>query len=155
MQIINLRERPEYAQRGIQYFQEKWATEENKIMYEDAVLRSLKTENPLPIWYLMEAEGQIIGCAGLITNDFISAADLWPWLCALYIEEDRRGKNLGKELIFQIRKDSLKAGFPSLYLCTHHIGFYEKYGFCYIGDGYHPWGESTRIYEYTNHEQEK
>lgn len=92
MQVINLREQPEYAQRGIQYFQEKWATEENKIMYEDAVLRSLKTENPLPIWYLLEDEGRIIGCAGLITNDFISASDLWPWLCALYIEEDRRGK---------------------------------------------------------------
>lgn len=152
IQIINLREQPEYAQRGIQYFQEKWATEENKIMYEDAILRSLKTESPLPIWYLMEDEGQIIGCAGLITNDFISAADLWPWLCALYIEEDRRGKALASKLILRIREDASKAGFPSLYLCTHHIGFYEKYGFRYIGDGYHPWGESTRIYEYVKQE---
>lgn len=27
------------------------------------------------------------------------------------------------------------------------MGDYERYGFHYIGDGHHPWGESFRIYE--------
>jgi len=36
-----------------------------------------------------------------------------------------------------------------LYLCTDHIGFYEKYGFKFIGTVYHPWGDNSRIYETT------
>lgn len=45
--------------------------------------------------------------------------------------------------------DAKNAGFIAVYLCTDHIGYYEKYGFEYIGDGYHPWKEISRIYKFT------
>jgi len=51
-------------------------------------------------------------------------------------------------LISQIKEDTAEIGFDKLYLCTDFDGYYEKYGFSYIGDGYHPWGESSRIYEF-------
>ncbi|MBK0010026.1 MULTISPECIES: GNAT family N-acetyltransferase [Priestia] len=147
MQIINVREHVEYQDKAIKYIQNKWANENTLKLYEDCITHSLKTDNSLPIWYLLENTGEIIGCAGLISNDFISRMDLWPWVCALYIEESYRGMSLGEKLLLKIKEDTKNAGFNKLYLCTNHIGYYEKYDFSYIGDGYHPWGSSSRIYE--------
>jgi N-acetylglutamate synthase-like GNAT family acetyltransferase len=147
MRIINVREHPEYMEQAITYFQNKWADENSMKVYEDCIAHSITTDSPLPIWYLMVEESEVIGCAGLITNDFISRGDLWPWICAIYIEERYRGKSLGKEFLSRAKTDAKKAGFTKVYLCTDHAGYYEKYGFTYIGDGYHPWGSSSRIYE--------
>ncbi|MBA9027159.1 GNAT family N-acetyltransferase [Peribacillus huizhouensis] len=150
MRIISVKEHPEYKEKAIKYFQSKWANENSMKVYEDSITHSITTDSPLPIWYIMEDSGRIIGCAGLISNDFISRMDLWPWICAIYIEKSYRGKSLGKELLIRAKGDAEKAGFNQVFLCTDHIGYYEKYGFTYIGDGYHPWGSRSRIYTSNN-----
>ena len=87
-----------------------------------------------------------VGGAGLIVNGLISRGDLWPWLCALYVEEPFRGQGLGGRLISHICGQALALGYHSIHLCTGHVGYYERYGFVHGGTGYHPWGESSRIY---------
>ena len=146
MKIISVRENPEYKEKAIQYFQNSWS-EVLPIIYEDCISNCINATQSLPQWYLLEKENEIIGCAGLITNDFISRMDLYPWLCALYIDEQHRGQNYGNLLIEQAKTDTKKFGFPYLNLSTDHIGYYEKLGFEYIGQGYHPWDEETRIYQ--------
>jgi N-acetylglutamate synthase-like GNAT family acetyltransferase len=73
--------------------------------------------------------------------------DLYPWICALFIDEKHRGNKYASLLIEQAKEDANKAGFDHVYLSTDHVGFYERYGFIYIGQGYHPWGEESRIYQ--------
>lgn len=146
MRIISVRENPEYKDKIIQYFQNSWS-EIAPIIYEDCISHSINAKDSLPQWYVLENNNEIIGCAGLITNDFISRMDLYPWVCAIFIEEKHRGNNYSKLLIEKAKEDSKKAGFQNLYLCTDHIGFYEKMGFKYIGKGYHPWEEESRIYQ--------
>ena len=143
--IISIRENPEFLERGVDYLASKWGIPRD--IYHDCIRNSLTTESPLPRWYLLLKNNAIIGSYGLITNDFISRQDLLPWLCALYIEEEHRGKQLGSMLLQHGVHEASKLGFKKLYLVTDHIGYYEKYGWVYIGVGYSVNGEATRIYE--------
>ena len=143
--IISVREYPEYLNRAVDYFSSKWGI--NRNIYQDCIANSLTTESSLPRWYLMIKDDEIIGSYGLIVNDFISRQDLWPWLCAVYVEESERGQALGSRLLEHGRKEAAKLGFPIVYLCTDHVGFYEKYGWRYIGGAYGVSGSKTRIYE--------
>ncbi len=131
---------------AIKYLQQSWKSVW-PIIYEDCINHSIDARNDLPQWYLLEKDTKIIGCAGLITNDFISRGDLYPWICGIYIDEKHRGNAYGTLLIDKAKRDSKKFGYKYLYLCTEHIGYYEKYGFEYIGQGYHPWEAESRIYQ--------
>lgn len=146
MRVISVRENPEYKDQIIRYLQRSWS-EVLPELYRDCIDNCLHSPNSLPQWYVLEKDGQLIGCAGLITNDFISRMDLYPWLAALFIDEDHRGNDYAQLLVEKTKLDAQKIGFKKLYLSTSHIGYYEKYGWKYIGDGYHPWGEQSRIYE--------
>lgn len=145
IRIIGIRENTEYLDKAIDYFSVKWGIDRR--IYEDCISNSIKTQSPLPRWYLMLNDNEIIGSYGLITNDFISRQDLYPWLCALYVEEKYRGKKLGSMLLEHGRHEAAKLGFKKIYLCTDHIGYYEKYNWEFIGKGFHPWGDESRIYE--------
>ena len=146
LKVISVREQPEYKDKAIKYFQSKWKGVSPKI-YDDCITHSINARDSLPQWYLLLKDMDIIGCAGLITNDFISRGDLYPWINAIFIDEVHRGKRYSEVLINKAKADAKQAGYKYVFLCTEHIGFYEKYGFQYIGQGYHPWGEESRIYE--------
>lgn len=127
------------------YFQQQWASEDSMRVYEDALHRCIGAKNPLPQWYWMQDGDSIVGCAGLITNDFISRGELWPWLCALYIDPRYRGHGLAFRLIEHIAQQARQLGFMQLHLCTDTEGLYEKAGFYFDGPGYHPWGSLTGL----------
>jgi N-acetylglutamate synthase-like GNAT family acetyltransferase len=146
MKIISIRENPEFSNIAIAYFQKSWP-DVLPIIYEDCIRHCITAKNSLPQWYLLKKEDEIIGCAGLITNDFISRGDLYPWINALFIDDKYRGNKYGSLLIDHAKADAKKTGFEHVYLCTEHVGYYEKYGFEYIGQGYHPWNTESRIYQ--------
>jgi len=141
--IVSIRDNPEYLDMGIKYFTRSWGYEK---IYKDAIPSCINTTSTLPRFYLLMSGDVVIGCYGLITNDFVSRMDLWPYLCALYVDESERGNKLGSVMLEHAKSEAGKLGFNRLYLCTDHIGYYEKYGYEYIGIGYHPWDDESRIY---------
>ena len=144
--LISVREQPEFAAAAIAYFQQSWP-EIMPEMYADAIGYSITAPQALSQWYVLLGQDEIVGCAGLISNDFISRMDLYPWLCALHVSESKRGCGYARLLIERCQHDAARAGFDTLYLCTDSEGLYGRYGFGYLAEGWHPWGETSRIYQ--------
>lgn len=142
--ILNVRNNPDYLEIATDYFSCKWGIDRQ--IYYNSISDSISTKNALPRWYLMKDNVNIIGSFGLIENDFMVRKDLLPWLCALYVEENMRGKGLGASLLECGCKEAKKLGFSKLYLCTDHIGYYERYSWQYLGDEESEFGGKTRVY---------
>jgi RimJ/RimL family protein N-acetyltransferase len=142
--IIAIREHPSYLNRAVDYFSSKWSI--NRKIYEDSISNGITTENPLPRWYLMFKGDDIIGSYGLIENDFMVRKDLMPWLCALYVEESERNRALGSRLLEHGRQEAVKLGFSKVYLCTDHVGYYEKYDWKFFEMQASEWGTDTRVF---------
>ena len=69
-----------------------------------------------------------------------------PWLCGLYVERHARGAHLGNMLMRHAEAETKHLSYTALFLSTDHVGYYERYGWEYIGNGYEPSGDPTRIY---------
>jgi len=144
--IISVRDNPEYAERATDWFASKWGIDRSE--YEKSIDDCISKNERLPRWYLAIGENdEIVGGCGLIQNDFVDRTDLFPYLCALFVEEKARGHALGSKLLEHARIEAGRLGFDKLYLCTDHTSYYERYGWRHIAFGRHPWGETSRIYE--------
>lgn len=142
--IIAIRDQPIYLERAISYFSSKWGIAPE--VYKKSISDGISTTAPLPRWYLLILNDEIIGSYGLIENDLMIRKDLTPWLCALYVEEDQRGQGLGNRLLKHGRCEAGRLGFSNVYLCTDHTGYYEKYGWDFLGMAESEWGTMNRVY---------
>ena len=118
------------------WFHEKWRVPE--AAYLECMGACLRGETEYD-WYLCLEDGRIVGGLGVIENDFHDRKDLAPNVCAVYTEEDRRGRGIAGRLLNMAVEDMRAKGISPLYLLTDHEGFYERYGWEFLclarGDG--------------------
>lgn len=136
MRIINIGNEPELIKKASAWFAEKWDIPQDA--YEESMEEAARNDSlieafPAPRWYVaVDKKGDIAAGAGVIENDFHERKDLRPNLCALFVEEDRRGEGTARKILEHIRKDMAKAGVKTLYLVTDHTKLYEKLGWRFI-----------------------
>ena len=135
--IIRLTDKPEYKEKMANWFHEKWGVPLEA--YLESMDEGLSNKSAYPEWYVAEEEGKIIGGLGVIENDFHDRKDLFPNVCAVYVEEGYRNRGIAGELLDFVSTDMKSRGVDTLYLVTDHTGFYERYGWEYycpaMGDG--------------------
>lgn len=91
MKIINIKDYSLGIDEAIKYYHSKWGNDKNYSFFHDAMVHSSDSDSGLPRFYILLKDENIIGCCGLIVNDFISRHDLLPWLAGIYIEKSERG----------------------------------------------------------------
>ena len=136
LKYVSLREKPELEERAADWFHAKWCVP--KEAYLECMDACLKDETPYD-WYLCLAGERIVAGLGVIENDFHDRKDLAPNVCAVYTEEEYRGRRIAGNLLDTAVEGMRSRGVSPLYLVTDHTGFYERYGwefFCLVqGDG--------------------
>lgn len=144
-EIVRLIDKPEIKEQAAEWFHEKWGIPLEA--YLASMEYCLRRESPVPQWYMAMEGSRIIGGMGVIENDFHDRKDLAPNVCAVYTEEDRRGRGIAGALLKFVCSDMKSKGIDTLYLITDHTSFYERYGWEFLcmvqGDG-EP--EKTRMY---------
>ena len=143
--ILDVHDYPGGLEAAARYIHSKWGRPQNYPFYLDAITHSGKG---LPQFFLLLDGSTILGCGALLTNDFVSRHDLWPWYGCHYIEPEHRGNGLGKLLLEHGIQLAKTLGYGYVYLSTDHDGYYEKYDWERIEDGFDPSGERTRIYRH-------
>lgn len=132
-EIVKLIDRPELKDCMAEWFHDKWGIPLSA--YLESMNQCLKNEGPVPQWYVAIRNKKIIGGLGVIENDFHERKDLAPNVCAVYVEEQERGKGIAGALLNFVCDDMKSNGVTPIYLVTNHTSFYERYGwelFCMV-----------------------
>lgn len=143
-EIVTLREKPELKETAAQWFHSKWGVPQEA--YEECMEDYLSGNTELG-WYLCLDGSRIVGGLGVIENDFHKRKDLTPNLCAVYVEEDCRGKGIAGKLLDFVVDELRKKEISPVYLVTEHTSFYERYGwefYCMAEEEDEP--HMTRVY---------
>lgn len=135
--IIRLVDRPEMKEQAAQWSHEKWKIPLKA--YIESMEECLTEKSAVPQWYIATEQNKIIGGLGVIENDFHNRKELTPNVCAVYVEENKRGNGIAGALLRYVCEDMKKHGVDALYLITNHSSFYERYGWEFLcmvqGDG--------------------
>lgn len=135
--IIRLTDKPAIKEDAAKWFHEKWCIP--LAAYTESMEECLSKRDSVPQWYAAIENDRIIGGLGVIENDFHDRKDLYPNVCAVYVEEDKRRNGVAGALLDYVCTDMKEKGFDTLYLLTDHTSFYERYGWEFLcmvqGDG--------------------
>ena len=78
---------------------------------------------------LLLIDGVPVGTAGLIGSDLDSRPELTPWLAAMYVEPQWRGRGYALDLIGAVEAAAVRSGYRRVWLYTYVAeGLYLKAG---------------------------
>jgi predicted N-acetyltransferase YhbS len=128
--IIHLFQRPQHVPTvACWIYNEFWAGK-NRYSADDlaTLLRQAKRTDTVPQSLLALCSEEPVGTVNLIAHDDDNRPDLTPWLAALYVRPEFRGRGIGSLLVRTLQRTAARLGIRSLYLGTDNPGFYARLG---------------------------
>ena len=111
-------------------YREFWVDVEDGMSETDlsAQLHTAVDAQKIPLCLIAMVDGELVGTANLIENDDAKRAHLKPWLAAMVVRADYRGKGIGSKLVAALLTEARATELSSLYFGTDGPGFYTRLG---------------------------
>lgn len=111
-------------------YNEFWIDVEDGMSLGDLIahLKTASGPQQMPLSLIALVDGQLAGTINLIENDDENRAHLRPWLAAMVVRADLRGRGIGSALVKALLVDARLMGIPTVYFGTDGPGFYERLG---------------------------
>ena len=111
-----------------------WGRDTGLSMEEVAyILEHSIHEDRLPQTFVALLGGEPAGMYQLsMSDDLRSRPDIYPWLANVYVDEKFRGKQVCRAMMNTVCENAAKVGLKGVYLYTHHVGLYEKFGWKFV-----------------------
>ncbi len=148
MKIVPLYAVPQHEQQVTDWLWQTFGTPDSRDFFASIITTSQR-EDEMPLTFVAVEGEKLVGTVGLWRCDLISRQDLYPWLAALYIDENQRGHGLGEKLQQHVIEHARALGYPQLYLYSACKGYYERFGWQFIGDGLDYPKTPVHLYQFT------
>jgi predicted N-acetyltransferase YhbS len=130
VEIAHLFQHPEHVHEVARWIHEEWWRDKPGHTVETMAtrLREAKDRNGVPLSLVaLRAEGPV-GTVNLVANDNEERPDLAPWLAALLVRPEHRGRGVGSALVRSLVAEAGRLGISRMYLGTDIPGYYERLG---------------------------
>lgn len=96
--------------------------------------------------YLLTDGDALVSFMTLAERDCIDDASLSPWIGFVHTAPAYRGRRCAGRLLDHAVQQAVSNGAARVYICTDHVGLYDKYGFTYLENRVSIYGEDSRVY---------
>lgn len=79
-------------------------------------------------------------------QDCVDDKSLYPWIGFVFTAPEYRGHRYAGRLIERCEEIARGHAVKNVYICTDHVGLYEKYGYSYLENRVDIYGDDSRIY---------
>jgi N-acetylglutamate synthase-like GNAT family acetyltransferase len=129
--ISDLRQRPEFFDSvADRIWQAWWKADGHPLDYISGRLRENLNDAPIP-FALVAHDGEVfLGTASVIASDLAERPQLSPWVAAVWVEPQARGRGVGAALVDRAALDCFALGVGRAYLCARpqRSNFYQGLG---------------------------
>jgi N-acetylglutamate synthase-like GNAT family acetyltransferase len=133
--ISDLRQQPAFFDTvANRIWQAWWKQGGHPLEYISGRLRENMNATPIPFALVAHDGEKFLGTASVIASDLAERPQFTPWVAAVWVEPQARGRGVGAALVDRAARDGFALGVSRVYLCARppRSGYYEQIGWTVI-----------------------